>query len=131
DSQETNDPDLMIYSGGFFSSADRHLMKKVLEAPADKLGGYSWSFQDERLPLMLFRYRARNYPDTLSMEEADLWDKDRKARLIETTDSSHFTLRNFRQELAEARELKQGEPEAQQILDQLEAWVLEIGLENL
>jgi len=129
--QEADDPDLLIYSGGFFSSADKHLMKKVLEVPADKLGGHSWSFQDRRLPLMLFRYRARNYPDTLSMEEADLWKKDRKARLIDATDSSHFTLRNFRQEMAEARELRQGEPEAQNILDQLEAWVLEIGLENL
>jgi exodeoxyribonuclease-1 len=131
DSQETNDPDLMIYSGGFFSSADRHLMKKVLEVPADKLDGHSWSFQDERLPLMLFRYRARNYPDTLAMEEADLWKKDRKARLVETRDSAHFTLRDFRQEMAGARDVKQGEPEAQEILDQLEAWVLEIGLENL
>jgi hypothetical protein len=33
--------------------------------------------------------------------------------------------------MTEARELKQGEPGAQGILDQLEAWVLEIGLENL
>ena len=131
DSQETNDPDLMIYSGGFFSSADKHLMNKVLDVPAQKLGGHSWSFQDKRLPLMLFRYRARNYPDTLSMEEADLWKKDRKARLVETRDSAYFTLRDFRQELAGARELKQGEPGAQGILDQLEAWVLEIGLENL
>jgi exodeoxyribonuclease-1 len=106
-------------------------MKKVLDVPADKLGGHSWSFQDKRLPLMLFRYRARNYPDTLSMEEVDLWKKDRKARLIETRGSDYFTLRDFRQEIAEARELKQGEPEAQGILDQLEAWVLEIGLENL
>jgi len=131
DSQETNDPDLMIYSGGFFSPADRHLMKKVLEVPAAKLGGHLWSFQDERLPLMLFRYRARNYPATLSMEEAELWKQDRKARLVEATDSSHFTLRNFRQEMAEARELKRDEPGAQSILDQLEAWVLETGLENL
>jgi len=131
DSQETNDPDLMLYSGGFFSSVDRHLMKKVLEVPAKNLGGHSWSFQDKRLPSMLFRYRARNYPGTLSMEEADLWNKDRKARLIEASDSTHFTLQDFRREMAEARDLKQGEPEAQNILDQLEAWVLEIGLENL
>lgn len=130
-SQETSDPDLMIYSGGFFSSADKHLMEKVREAPADKLSGTSWTFQDGRLPLMLFRYRARNHPATLSMEEADRWNKDRKARLIDARDSSHFTLRNFRQEMSEARALKQGEREAQNILDQLDAWVLEIGLENL
>jgi hypothetical protein len=65
------------------------------------------------------------------MEEAELWKKDRKARLVEATDSSHFTLRNFRHEMAEARELKRDEPGAQSILDQLEAWVLETGLENL
>lgn len=131
DSQETNDPDFMIYTGGFFSTADKHLMKKVRAAPADKLGVQSWSFKDKRLPLMLFRYRARNYPDTLSVEEADQWKKDRKARLIESGDASHFTLRDFRQEMAEARELKQSGPEAHSILDQLEAWVLDIGLEDL
>ena len=131
DSQETNDPDLMIYTGGFFSPADRHLMKKVLAVPADKLVGQTWAFKDKRLPLMLFRYRARNYPYTLSVEEAEQWNKDRKARLIESKDSSHFTLRDFRQEMAEARELKQSEPEAHRILDQLEAWVLDIGLEDL
>ena len=131
DSQETNDPNLMIYTGGFFSPADRHLMKKVLAVPADKLVGQSWVFKDKRLPLMLFRYRARNYPDTLSVEETEQWNKDRKARLIESKDSSHFTLRDFRQEMAEVRELRQSEPEAHTILDQLEAWVLDIGLEDL
>ena len=128
---DTNDPDLMLYSGGFFSPADRHLMKKAIEVPANELGDHAWSFQDKRLPQMLFSYRARNYPETLSMEEADIWRKDRKARMIDARDSSHFTLMNFRQEMAEARKLKLGEPEAQSILDQLEAWVLEIGLENL
>ena len=70
---DSSDPDRMLYSGGFFSPADRHLMKKILVVPAGKLGGHLWSFQDRRLPLMLFRYRARNYPDTLSMEEARAW----------------------------------------------------------
>jgi hypothetical protein len=60
-----------------------------------------------------------------------MWKKDRRARLIEATDSAHFTLGEFKLEMAEARELKQDEPEAQRILDQLEAWVMEIGLEDL
>ena len=131
DGQETNDPDLMIYTGGFFSPADKHLMKRIHAVPADKLGGQTWAFKDKRLPLMLFRYRARNYPDTLLVEEAEQWKKDREARLIESRDSVHFTLREFRQEMAEARELKQSGPEAHRILDQLEAWVLDIGLEDL
>jgi len=131
DDQGANDPDLMIYSGGFFSPGDRHLMQKVREMPADKLGGHSWSFQDKRLPLMLLRYRARNYPESLSPEEAEFWKQDCKLRLIDARDDAHFTLSDFRQEMVEARELEQGEAEAQRILDQLEAWVQDTGLENL
>ncbi len=74
----------MLYSGGFFSAADRHLMKKILLVPPAQLGKHLWSFQDTRLPLMLFRYRARNYPDTLSMEESRFWEQDKRSRLIET-----------------------------------------------
>ena len=129
--EESSDPDRMIYSGGFFSPADRQLMKKILAVPPDKLGGHLWSFQDKRLPLMLFRYRARNYPDTLSMEEARAWDKDRKTRLVETTDPAYFTLNDFRIAMLELRQQKKGETEAMRILDQLDAWVIKTGIPEL
>ena len=128
---DSSDPDRMLYSGGFFSSADRHLMKKILVVPAGKLGGHLWSFQDRRLPLMLFRYRARNYPDTLSMEEARAWDQDRKTRLLETTDPAYFTLNDFRIAMRELREQKRSEPDAMRILDKLDAWLIETGITEL
>jgi exodeoxyribonuclease-1 len=131
DGQDTNDPDRMIYSGGFFSPADRHLMTKILNVPSGDLGGHLWTFQDRRLDLMLFRYRARNYPSTLSIEETGFWERDRKARLIETDDPSYFTLRDFRLAMAEARDQRRDDPEAQRILDQLDAWVLDIGLVDM
>ena len=106
-------------------------MKKILVVPAGKLGGHLWSFQDRRLPLMLFRYRARNYPDTLSMEEARAWDQDRKTRLVETTDPAYFTLNDFRIAMRELREQKKNEPEAMRILDKLDAWVIETGITEL
>ena len=129
--EDSSDPDRMLYSGGFFSAADRHLMKKILAVPPEQLGGHLWSFQDKRLPLMLFRYRARNYPDTLSMEEARVWDKDRRMRLVETTDPDYFTLGDFRNAVKELRDAKKDEPEAQRILDKLEAWVIESGISSL
>jgi exodeoxyribonuclease-1 len=128
---ESSDPDRMLYSGGFFSSADRHLMKKILVVPPGKLGGHLWSFQDSRLPSMLFRYRARNYPDTLSMEEARAWDRDRKARLVEARHPAYFTLKDFRIALGELREQNKCEPEALRVLDQLDAWVVESGIDDL
>lgn len=126
--QDSNDPDRMIYSGGFFSPADRHLMKKILEVPPAELGGHLWTFQDPRLSLMVFRYRARNFPETLSVKEAEIWEEDRRTRLVQTDDPSYFTLSAFRQAMNEARAQTRDDPKAQEILDQLDAWVLEIGL---
>jgi exodeoxyribonuclease-1 len=131
DSADGSDPDRMIYSGGFFSSGDKHLMKKILEVPPDELASHIWSFQDSRLPLMLFRYRARNYPDTLNAEEAAAWDRDRARRLVETGDPAYFTLQDFKQAVEELRRARAEDSGALKILDQLEAWVLETGLERL
>ena len=80
---------------------------------------------------MLFRFRARNYPDTLSMEETRLWDKDRKARLADTEDPAYFTLSDFKAATRELREQKQNEPQALEILDQLDSWVIESGISAL
>jgi exodeoxyribonuclease-1 len=128
---EVTDPDRMLYSGHFFSPADRHLMKKILAVPPRELAGHLWSFQDKRLPLMLFRYRARNYPETLTAQERQAWDRDRRARLVDTTDPAYFTLAAFRQVVAELRAAKADEAEALRILDRLEAWVIETGLVDL
>ncbi|MCY4328783.1 MAG: exodeoxyribonuclease I [Endozoicomonadaceae bacterium] len=70
-----SDPDQMLYSGGFFSSADKNIIDQVSQASPDDLGKKQWHFNDKRLPKMLFRYRARNWPETLSEEEALNWKK--------------------------------------------------------
>jgi exodeoxyribonuclease-1 len=128
---DRSDPDRMLYSGGFFSSGDRHLMKKVLVVPPSKLRGHLWSFQDSRLPLMLFRYRARNFPESLIAEEREAWDKDRRARLVETRDPAYFTLEDFHRAMQELRADKKDEPGALRILDKLDAWVVATGLAEL
>jgi exodeoxyribonuclease-1 len=121
----------MLYSGGFFSPGDRHLMNKVLAVPPAELGGHLWSFQDDRLPLMLFRYRARNYPETLNNEEARVWDRDRRARLVDGAEPDYFALGDFRRVMQELRDQEMDDPKALEILDQLDAWVLETGIADL
>jgi exodeoxyribonuclease-1 len=125
------DPDRMLYSGGFIPAADRHLLNKILAIAPKDLGRHLWSFQDERLQLMLFRYRARNFPDTLNAEERRTWDRDRRARLVETEDPSYFTLRDFEYALAQLREARSGDPAALEILDRVEAWPLACGISDL
>mgnify|MGYP005987184855 FL=1 len=77
-----SDPDAMLYSGGFFSHADKNAMAQIREAHPEALDDMGFGFQDRRLEEMLFRYRGRNYPETLSGEERDKWEEYRKQRLL-------------------------------------------------
>jgi exodeoxyribonuclease-1 len=77
------DPDCMLYSGGFFSDQDRRTLDAVRAADPQTLAQQSFAFADARLPEMLFRYRARNYPETLTAAERAQWDEFRFQRITE------------------------------------------------
>jgi exodeoxyribonuclease-1 len=69
--------------GGFVSSGDRRKLEALrADAPA-ALASARPSFEDERLAELLFRYRARNFPETLSDSEAQRWEEHRAARLFD------------------------------------------------
>jgi len=66
------DPEQQLYDG-FIGDRDRRLCEQVRTADPEQLAQEQWPFDDERLPELLFRYRARNFPDTLSFEEQERW----------------------------------------------------------
>jgi len=75
------DPDFQIYSGGFFSDADRNRFDQLHAAgPASMLQkAQSMHFEDSRIPEMIWRLVARSYPEYLDEEQ-----KKRRARFIAT-----------------------------------------------
>ncbi|GGY88041.1 exodeoxyribonuclease I [Shewanella fodinae] len=75
------DPDRMLYSGGFFSDADRNKMEIIRNTAPQNLSALDLQFDDARLPEMLFRYRARNYPALLNYQESLRWREFCKQRL--------------------------------------------------
>lgn len=79
------DPDLMLYSGNFFSNADRIRMQQVHECPVEDLAQLQLPFEDKRLAEMFFRFRARNYPQTLTPEEQTIWQEYRLNRLVDAS----------------------------------------------
>ncbi len=96
------DPDRMLYSGGFFSDRDRREMDRLRAcAPAD-LAATTFTFEDQRLPEMLFRYRARNFPDTLSAGERAQWEEYRFQRLTDPEAGASICLEAYQEEI-EAR----------------------------
>lgn len=67
------DPDLMLYQGGFFSNSDRLAMDEVRSCDPQTLRSKNFGFADERLDEMLFRYRARNFRQSLTEKEDQKW----------------------------------------------------------
>lgn len=87
---EETDPDFMIYSGGFFSDKDRDLMEIVRATTPGDLGRLDLPFRDARLTEMLFRYRARSYPETLNSNELEQWNEYRKEKLLSSEAIARF-----------------------------------------
>ena len=94
---EETDPDRMLYGGGFFSDQDRRTMDQVRACDPEELGGASFPFEDSRLPEMLFRYRARNYPETLDDVERGQWEEYRFLRLTEPDAGAALCMEEYQQ----------------------------------
>ncbi|SDX63966.1 exodeoxyribonuclease I [Marinobacter mobilis] len=80
---DLTDPDEQLYAGGFISRTDREKLNWVLQQPLESLGELAVKFEDPRLSEMLFRYRARNYPQSLMSEEQEQWEQFRQQRLMQ------------------------------------------------
>jgi exodeoxyribonuclease I len=122
DRPSETDPDLMLYSGGFFSDADRRAMDEIHRLDPSELAADPPSFQDPRLGEMLFRYRARNWPDTLTPEEREDWDLFRFTRLTDPTAGGSLVIDQLEQRLSELGEQHAKDPAKLQILQAIADW---------
>ncbi len=121
------DPDAQLYGGPFFSKQDQQGMRRLRRlGPAD-LADHGIPFEDQRMDEMIFRYRARNWPDSLSESEAVRWEQDRLARLKSELPEERLNLRRFRAAIQEARAAHEANPQAQQLLDEVAAWGVLVG----
>lgn len=75
------DIDGSLYAGGFFTQSDKRAFERIHITKAQDLGSLELFHDDSRVPEMLFRYRARNYPDTLNAVEKSEWEDFRIERL--------------------------------------------------
>jgi len=98
DFPESDDPDTQLYSGGFFSRDDSQRMDTIRSTPAEDLAKRHFSFDDPRLDEMLFRYRARNFPETLDEAEQERWNSYRHERFT-LPEKSNRTLNQFYAEI--------------------------------
>lgn len=77
-----NDIEAALYEG-FLPKGDKPLLSRVRAADPAELSILQAQFEDKRYRELLFRYRARNYPDSLNDEEKLVWEEQRFQRLSE------------------------------------------------
>jgi exodeoxyribonuclease-1 len=99
----TDDPDFSISGGGFFSSQDRAWMDRIGRTPPGAMAALKPAFQDRRLDTLWFRYRARNWPETLSPSEQARWQAHCQERMDRAPAKGLLDLAAFREALARLR----------------------------
>jgi exodeoxyribonuclease-1 len=80
--ESTPDVDEDLY-GGFIGNNDRRTLTHLRTLTPAQLARAHPSLDDARLEELFFRYRARNFPESLSPEEAQQWEQWRAARLFD------------------------------------------------
>ena len=124
--REPADADASLYDG-FVSDGDKRRCAAVRATPPHLLAARDFGFQDPRLVELLFRYRARNWPDLLAPGERARWDEYRRLRLgsgdgLSGTPLSEHGFGTFHAEIAALRLVHAADGGKLALLDQLEAW---------
>lgn len=119
------DPDLAIYAG-FAAPADKALFAKVRRQRGIPDTPEGFGFRGARFETLAFRYRARNFPDTLDAALRERWDDYRRARLAEGSGLSEYDFPGWFAEIAQLREQRRDDAGALRLLDDVERWGLAI-----
>jgi len=69
--------------GGFVGNNDRRRLDDLRTCTAEQLAQARPKFDDRRLTELLWRYRARNFPHSLSADEQARWQAHRVGRLLQ------------------------------------------------
>lgn len=113
------DVDAALYDG-FIGDGDKRLITQVRSTPPHLLVNAQFAFRDTRLPELLFRYRARNWPESLLPTELTRWNQYRKQRLLDA--GSEHALPGFHAQIAQLRTEHANTPAKLELLEQLAQW---------
>lgn len=110
-----SDPEQQLYDG-FISDHDRQLFSSIRTASPDTLLSFVAQLKDKRLQALLFRYRARFFPQSLTEEERLRWEEWRYQRLTDPDAGGSITLDDYFDEL---NALAERHPEKQSLIQSL------------
>lgn len=99
----------------FTPDADKPKINAVRNASAAQLADFHPNFVDERLAELLFRYKARQFPESLSEEERAIWDQFKAAKF-------QRELPGYMQRLAQLS-ARTSDSRQQFVLEEVQLWI--------
>ncbi len=115
------DADAALYQG-FVPDVDQRHFNVIRGASPDYLRDLQSKWQDPRMPELLFRYRARNWPENLSRSELAQWNAYRNERLTGSGELSEYNFDSYAKEIHALRQAHEGDGKVQAMMDQLQQW---------
>lgn len=113
------DVDFDLY-GGFLQGHDKNLLNELHKGVPGSLMHVP-VFQDDRLAELVFRFKARNFPESLSETEAGEW-RHTVSRLLSDPDRIGANFDEYKHLLDVYRQSMTGQPSVMEILQNLESW---------
>jgi exodeoxyribonuclease I len=123
---DEQDAECSLYAG-FVSDADRARCEQVRKAGPAAVESFDSSFEDARLNMLLFRWRARHAPHTLNAAEQDEWQQFVQRKLHVDTGLASLTLEAY-QALIAQRMSEVTDPDKLRMLVDLKSWPMDAGL---
>jgi exodeoxyribonuclease-1 len=112
--REGQDVESRLYDS-FIPDRDKPKVEAVRNASQQELADFQPDFADERLPELLLRYKARNFPRTLSEEEQKQWEAYRTGSLQAVT-------QGYIDSLQKLATVHQADERKQFLLSELHLW---------
>ncbi len=116
---DTVDPDSSLYAEPFLTPAQKQWCEQVVHAQPEMLAELMQMAPTNPLKTRLFRYRARNYPQTLNIDESQQWQAYRQNILMHEPPAGRLSLPVFMDELGLLAEQVQNDPNKLAILKAL------------
>lgn len=100
---------------GFINDRDKIRIEAVRGASEKELADFHPTFADERLPELLLRYKARNFPRSLSGDEQQKWQKYKQ-------DKFNTQAPKYLETLNELSTVNQDDDTAEFLIKELQLW---------
>lgn len=123
------DPELEIYSGGFFSDQDKEKMDRFRELSPEAMLKRRWDFDDRRLPELAWRFTCRNYPEALDEGEKKRWKSFCAGRVLFPPERLINDFAFYKRKIRELAEDTSLPAQDKRIVKELEEWATLIDVE--